>query len=263
MSRLADITRRDLLFSSLAGATRILIPAGLLEAEEDQSGKNADFYRVLEDARIAYCWQEHSRAHELYVQALKLLPRSANTAVTAEILEDVRSLRTILRDASDTLARRLAAIKAWPEDCDQRLWLGWTLSQLGRYEEAVEQFNAVVRLADPTWLPAVRLELGWRDYRRGEYASALRWFLEARGSGQPNKLDVALAYVGAGDRSEAHEDIILAYAALSRWKEVESETREYIRHFGRLPWPERRTLRRMGFDTDAVYVELQRRQLLT
>jgi hypothetical protein len=35
---------------------------------------------------------------------------------------------------------------------------------------------------------------------------------------------------------------------------VESETRDYLRHFGRLPWAERRTLKRVGFDADALYV---------
>jgi hypothetical protein len=49
----------------------------------------------------------------------------------------------------------------------------------------------------------------------------------------------------------------LAYSALLMTAEAKATTRDYITRFGRVPWPERRALAKIGIDADAMYVELQ------
>ena len=61
------------------------------------------------------------------------------------------------------------------------------------------------------------------------------------------------------DRARAVENKLLAYSALLMTTEAKATTRDYITRFGRVPWPERRALAKIGIDADAMYVELQGR----
>jgi tetratricopeptide (TPR) repeat protein len=260
----SQIHRRKVIISSLAGLSMALVPGKPSDAKPDPQadGPHTRFYRALEDARIAQIRQERVRARELYREALRLLPPGADPAVAAEILEELTLLQRVLQNLNEALARHQEAVNASPQDREPRFWYGWTLSRLGRYEEAAEQFLVILTLpdrsADRTWQRGARLQLSLCDYERGGYRSALARLLDDRASGDPSVLDLALKEVGIGDRSLADETIILTYAALGQWRQVESETRQYIAHFGRMPWAERRILKRAGFDADALYVEHQR-----
>jgi hypothetical protein len=61
------------------------------------------------------------------------------------------------------------------------------------------------------------------------------------------------------DRARAVENKLLAYSALRMTAEAQATTRDYITRFGRVTWPARRALAKIGIDADAMYVELQRR----
>jgi len=61
------------------------------------------------------------------------------------------------------------------------------------------------------------------------------------------------------DRARAVENKLLAYSALRMTAEGQATTRDYITRFGRVPWPQRRALTKIGIDADAMYVELQGR----
>ena len=51
------------------------------------------------------------------------------------------------------------------------------------------------------------------------------------------------------------ENIFLVYVALNMAKEAEKAAVHYIANFGRLPWPERRALRKLNIDADALYIK--------
>ena len=91
--------------------------------------------------------------------------------------------------------------------------------------------------------------IGWYYFRQGNYREALRWFEQTY---QVANSDEAF---GKGNCALAIENKILCYSALGMSQEAEATAREYIRRYGRVPWPERRALTRLNLDADAMYVE--------
>jgi hypothetical protein len=57
------------------------------------------------------------------------------------------------------------------------------------------------------------------------------------------------------DSSLPLENLILTYVELHLTEEAEKSAVDYVSRFGRLPWPERHALRKLGIDADALYVE--------
>ena len=60
------------------------------------------------------------------------------------------------------------------------------------------------------------------------------------------------------DRARAVENKLLVYSALGMTADAKTTTRDYLTRFGRVPWPERRALAKIGIDTDAMFIEMQR-----
>lgn len=253
MNCLAGVSRRDLVLKCLTGIPLAFSPAWMLRASDDLRHGETEFYRVLEDARIAFCWREFSRAFELYQNALKLLPEGADSSLLAEILEEQKSLRKILSEHQERLSNYWAGVRAAPNNAENRYWLAHSLFRLGRTEEAEEQFQMVLNLLDPDWRPGCWLALGWYNYRRRMYWEALECFdrvLEFSG-----ETDALSSYIQKENCANALENIILNYVAMGHRREAEATTRDYVRKFGRLPWADRRMLKRAGFDADAIYIE--------
>ena len=91
--------------------------------------------------------------------------------------------------------------------------------------------------------------IGWYYYRRGDYREALKWFQQTY---EVANSDEAF---GMGNCALAMENKILCYSALSMSQEAEAAAQEYIRRYGRLPWPERRALAKLNIDADTMFVE--------
>ena len=185
-----------------------------------------------------------------------MAPENLESSKRADIIEKLACLRESLEAAQQDLARQREALKAEPQNPEKHFYLGFTLTRLGREEEAVAEYR--LALENPEGLCARCYRdswnnIGWYYYRQGMYGEALQWFERVC------QLNDTGEFLQHYDRARAVENKLLAYSALRMTAEAEAATRDYITRFGRVTWPARRALAKIDIDADAIYVELQGR----
>ena len=219
---------------------------GMLKANVEE------FYSAWEEARLAHYGDELRRAHYYYDQALKTAPEDVGPEILADILAGLKEVKESLARDEATLPRLRAAVEEDPVNSERRCRYASLLWRIGCEEEAAQQLEAALEHPETLCQDCLRdcwNNLGWYLYRKGEYAKALPWLERA----------AKVKKIGPmGDILESPypiESIILVYVALNMAKEAREATINYIANFGRLPWPERRALRKLNIDADAIYIE--------
>jgi len=219
---------------------------GLLKATADT------FCAALVEARLARHGGEVKRAHYYYQQALEAAPEDIDTETLADILESVNDAERLLAQDEKALPALRAAVAQDPVNSERRFGYANLLWRLGREEEAAREYEASLEHPESLCRECLRdcwNNIGWSLYRKEEYAKALPWFERA----------ARVKNVGpTGETFEfslPFENMILVYVALNMAEEASEATVDYISRFGRLPWPERRALRKLNIDGDALYVQ--------
>ena len=165
------MTRREVLLKCLGGASLALVPSGLLPAAKAAgSDTYREFYELWEEACVCHCWSEDKRAYDLCLRALALAPEKLNGEVRADIVEKVVCLRESLAAAEVDLAKQQAALEAEPDNPESHFFLGFTLTRLGREEEAVAEYRLALQNPEGLCAHCYRdssNNIGWYDYRRG------------------------------------------------------------------------------------------------
>jgi tetratricopeptide (TPR) repeat protein len=246
--------RREVLLKCLGGAALALAPSKLLPATGTGNDRTGEFYELWEDACLSHYWFEDKRSYDLCLRALALAPENLESSKRADIMEKLGCLHESLEAAEEDLARQREALKAEPQNPEKHFYLGFTLTRLGWEEEAVAEYR--LALQNPEGLCAHRYwdswnNIGWYHYRQGMYREAVKWFERVC------QLNDTGEFLQHYDRARAVENKLLAYSALRMTTEAEAATRDYITRFGRVTWPARQALARIGIDSDAMYVELQ------
>jgi tetratricopeptide (TPR) repeat protein len=244
--------RRDVLLKCLGGAALALGSSKLLPAIGTGNDRTREFYELWEEACLShYCFEE-KRAYDLCLRALALAPENLESSKHADIIEKLACLRESLEAAEEDLQRQREALKAEPQNPEKHFYLGFTLTRLGREEEAVAEYRLALENSEGLCAHCYRdswNSIGWYYYRRGMYREAIQWFERVC------HLNDTGEFLQHYDRARAVENMLLAYSALLVTIEAKATTRDYITRFGRVPWPERRALAKIGIDADAMYVE--------
>ncbi|MFP2925320.1 polysaccharide deacetylase family protein, partial [Pyxidicoccus sp. 3LG] len=130
----------------------------------------------------------------------EIAAKTARNQALARELEEAKSQLSRLQDAGTAPAVAATPVPtATPaEEARRRADRGMALYREKRYEEALAEFQAAVRL-DPTDAQAAN-NVGFVHYRRGEYAEAVKW-LEKTLTLDPQR---AVAYLNLGD---AHDKL--------------------------------------------------------
>ena len=248
--------RREVLLKCLGGAALALAPSKLLPTTETGNDRTREFYELWEEACQSHTWFEDKRAYDLCLQALALAPENLESRMRADIIEKLGYLRESLEAAQQELARQRKALKAEPQNPEKHFYLGFTLTRLGREEEAVAEYRLALENPEGFCAHCYRdswNNIGWYYYRQGMYREALRWFERVC------HLNDTGEFLQHYDGARAVENKLLAHSALGMTTEAEATTRDYITRFGRVTWPARRALAKIGLDADAMYVEFQGR----
>jgi len=248
--------RRAMLRKSACGLLLTIPPARanaagrsmFVQAEDSED----DFYELLNDARAAYYGEEYRRACDLYNQAFTRLSERHPSAVRAEILEDLSRVKSILRDARETVARHRLAVKANANDGEGRYWFAFALTRAGLDDEALAHYEKALALGFQD-KASCWLGIGWSHYRQGRCQHALPWFERIRL--EPDEAtEKTLGRIGISTYRPALEHCVLIYCRLDRVRDAQKAARECIRLYGRLGLRERRALSSIGIDADALYV---------
>ena len=248
--------RREVLLKCLGGAALALAPSKLLPATETNDDRCREFYEFWEEACLSHYWFEDKRAYDLCLRALAMAPENLESSKRADIIEKLACLRESLEVAQEDLARQREALKAEPQNPEKHFYLGFTLTRLGREEEAVAEYRLAIQNPEGLCAHCYRdswNNIGWYYYRQGMYREAVQWFERVC------QLNDTGEFLQHYDRARAVENKLLAYSALRMTAEAEAATRDYITRFGRVTWPARRALAKIDIDADAIYVELQGR----
>ena len=240
-----------------SGADRVnmaMIKPGQFPSEQPSTMKDnaEEFYSAWEEARLAHYGDEPRRAHYYYDQALKTAPEDVGPETLADIIQGLKEVKQSLARDEATLPRLRAAVEEDPVNSERRCRYASLLWRIGCEDEAAQQLEAALEHPETLCQDCLRdcwNNLGWYLYRKGEYAKALPWLERAA---KVKRID------SVGNILESPhpiENIILVYVALNMAKEAEKAAVHYIANFGRLPWPERRALRKVNIDADALYIE--------
>jgi Tfp pilus assembly protein PilF len=216
-------------------------------------GANTEgFYDAWEEARLAHYGDELRRAHYYYDQALKTAPEDVGPETLADIIQGLKEVKQSLACDEATLPRLRAAVEEDPVNSERRCRYASLLWRIGREDEAAQQLEAALEHPETLCQDCLRdcwNNLGWYLYRKGEYAKALPWLERAA---KVKRIDPVGNIL---ESPHPIENIILVYVALNMALEAEKAAVHYIANFGRLPWPERRALRKLNIDADALYIK--------
>jgi tetratricopeptide (TPR) repeat protein len=244
--------RREILLNCLGGASVALLPSRLLPAgAQANAAKSPEFDELLNEVRAA-CYSGWSRMDYGYPipyfdYAWAQLPRNAGSSVRAGILEHRHNLLVLRDDAENSLAAHRAAVQAEPTNWEHRYWLAFTLRRAGRNEEALEEY---LKVAQTSGCPHDCLnEIGWCYYRKAMYEKARRCFERTKVQDDP------IPFRHFSNLMRTLENKMLVYGQLELRKLAEEAVTEYVRRYGRIEYPERRALDKLGIDADAIYVE--------
>jgi len=242
--------RREVLLKTLGGASVALLPSPRSPARADTGVEGrSQVEDLMVEVRVACClgWSRTDFGYPIphLDRAWAQLPREAGSSNRVEIVEQRKRLLELVRDAERSLPLHREAAERKPFDWNPRYWLAFALKRAGRIEEALEEYRAVVRT---TGCPLDCLnEIGWAYYRMERYEHARRCFERAR---IPDDLPIR----PFSDFMLTLENRMLVYGRLGHRKQAVEVAREYVRRYGRVEYPERRALARIGIDADAIYL---------
>jgi tetratricopeptide (TPR) repeat protein len=150
--------RREFLLKCLGGGALALAPLKPLPSNGTGMGRTREFYELWEEACLSHYWFEDKRAYDLCLRALALAPENLESSKRADITEKLGCLRESLEAAEEDLARQREALKAEPQNPEKHFRLGFTLTRLGREEEAVAEYRLALENPEgfaptATWTP--------------------------------------------------------------------------------------------------------------
>lgn len=210
------------------------------------------FHQAWEEGYLAQYGGEPQRARYFYQQALEAAPEDIDTETLAGILEGLNCLQRVLISDEKLLPQLQTAVAEDPANSEKRFRYANLLWRLGREEEAGYEYAATLdypeTLCQECWRDCCN-NLGWYLYRKAEFTKALPWFERAA------KTKCFSRAPQGAESPVAFENIILVYVALLLRDEAEVAAIDYLSRFGRLPWPERRALQKIGIDADALFIE--------
>jgi len=240
-----------------SGADRVKV--GMIEPRQfpsqQQRMKKAnteEFYSAWEEARFAHYGKELRRAQYFYDQALKMAPEDVGSEILADIIQGLKEVKQSLACDEAKLPGLRAAVEEEPLNSERRCYYADVLWHIGCEEEAARQLEAALEHPETLCQDCLRdcwSNLGWYLFRKGQYGKALRWLERAA---EVKKVDPMGNTLGS---PYPLENIIQVYVALNMAKEAREAAVHYIANFGRLRWPERRALRKVNVDADALYIE--------
>jgi tetratricopeptide (TPR) repeat protein len=215
-------------------------------------------FELCMSAGRAYRAGNFPRAYLLYKQAWEEIPEDLCSENSAEILERCIELKTWLEHLDRELPGLKAEAEGRPRDKHARLLLARTLENVGRYEEALTEFQTAFHLlqteepGELDFLLATEADclygLGLCHYRLGHLEEALSFFKQVD-SAEVEHLAETSSY------QNAREHRIVIHCRRGQRQEAERESREYIRLFGRLGERPREALGTLGLDGDGFYIE--------
>jgi tetratricopeptide (TPR) repeat protein len=243
--------RRAVLLKCLGGTAATLLPSSSLPAPAPNSTKQ--FYELWEQTCLCHYSFEDKRAYDLCLRTWALAPKNLDNNFRADIVEKLGHLREALSAAEEELRKQREALRDDPHNPEKHFYLAFTLTRLGREEEAMAEYR--VALEKPQDINGGRLrdlrnDIGWYYYRQGHYHEALKWFDRAF-----ERADCS-NFLGQADAAKAMENKTLTLVALGRAQEARETARNYVERFGRLPWPVCHALAKLGIDGDVIYLEL-------
>jgi tetratricopeptide (TPR) repeat protein len=218
-------------------------------------------FELCLSAGRAYRAGNFPKAYLLYKQAWEQIPGDLCSENSAEILERCIELRSWLEHLHRELPGLKADAEGRPRDKHARLLLARALENVGRYEEALAEFQTafhLLRTEEPgelDFLLATEADclygLGLCHHRLGHLETALNFFQQVD-SVEVEHLAETSSY------QNAREHRIVIYCRRRQRQEAERESREYIGIFGRLGERPREALRTLRIDGDAFYVDGQK-----
>lgn len=243
--------RREVLLKTLGGASVALLPWPRSPARADAGvERESQVEDLMAEVRVACClgWSRSDFGYPIphLDGAWAQLPCQTASSDRVEIVEQRKRLLELVRDAERSLPLHREAVDRKPFDWNPRYWLAFTLKRAGRNDEALDEYRAVVRT------PGCPLdclnEIGWAYYRRERYQDARRCFERAR---IPDDLPIR----PFSDFMLTLENRMLVYGQLRLRKQAEEVAREFVRRYGRVEYPERHALAKIGIDADGIYLE--------
>jgi tetratricopeptide (TPR) repeat protein len=246
--------RREVLLKCMGGASVALFPSSRPPALTGAKTKTSpDFDQLMDEARAA-CYVAWSRWDFGY--AIPYLDRAwaevlqvPGSSARAAILEERTKLLESVSNAEEELPRHRAAVQAEPSNWDVGYWMAFALRRAGRNDEALHQFLTVA--ATPGSQHDCLNEIGWCYYHKGMYEEARRCFEKTKIKAEDELVPVR----GFSDLMRVLENKMLVYAELGLHEQGESTAKEYIRRYGRIEFPERRALKKLGIEADAMYLD--------
>ena len=242
--------RRQVLLNTLGGASVALLAWPRSPIKTDARAKRSlHLDDLMAEVRAACClgWSRTDFGYPIphLDRAWAQLPGDVANSVRVVIVEQRNRLLELVRDAESSLLLHREAAERKPFDWEPRYWLAFTLKRAGRSEEALEEYRTVVRT--PGCPIDCLNEIGWAYYRSGSYQDARRCFERAR---IPDDLPIR----PFSDLMLTLENRMLVYGQLGLRKQAEETAREFVRRYGRIEYPERRALAKVGIDADAIYL---------
>lgn len=244
--------RREALLKCMSGVSVGLFRPSLPPALADPRTKTPpEFDQLMDEARATLCvaWSRCDFGYAIpYLnREWAEVPQALGSSARAAIFEARARLLELVSGAEEELPRHRAAVQAEPSNRDARYWMAFALRRAGRNDEALHQYLKVA--ATPGSQLDCLNEIGWCYYRKGMYDDARRCFERVR-----IKND-SVPVRGFSDLMPVLENRMLVYAELGLREQGESTANEYIRRYGRIEFPERLALKKLGIDADAMYLE--------
>ena len=254
--------RREILLASIGGLATAIVPRWILPLAGQglETGRPERFSSLWREAHLALYFSDYRRACDLFQQA-RIIATGLDTDRQADCLEMLLEARDRLKQEERFLGEDRKEVKGDPANLSKRFQLAERLHQIGRYDEAEDQFQGIMRRPDEL-LAKENSELwsriGRYHYRGQRYLEAAGWFErtpETLGQWEgpcrtPEEL--LLRHIAA----EPTLDLLLVWLALGKKDAAHAAAKLYISKLERLPWPYRLLLSQANIDADAIYVEM-------
>jgi len=209
---------------------------------------------------LALYFSDYRRACDLFQQA-RIIATGLDTDRQADCLEMLLEARDRLKQEERFLGEDRKEVKDDPANLSKRLQLTERLHQIGRYDEAEDQFQEIMRRPDE--LVAKKNSELWSrigrfHYKGQRYWEAAQWFertpetLSQWEGPYRTPEELLLRHIAA----EPTLDRLLVSLALGKKDAAHVAAKLYISKLDRLPWPYRLILAQGGIDADAMYVEM-------